>query len=983
VHLEWAKAADSFLAVTYASTASPQQVVDLKRLLVIWALLERLSGGSTPSGQELDALLREAVVVLPGDLEVQPASPQPTVRPTTITEEPSLSEALKRYRWLTSAGEEIKTALRSVDPTATAVEPLADAGAPPDLALRMDALPGLSDATREALAEFGDDSIPNALSRLDRAADRALTDHAASAAVADREIFRRRAIAAENLRLRPWLKAAVPGAASATAAAAGVDGSPGRLLSPPVLGDLKVVRQTLAGYELGEIAHVENVLAGETKIRRHQVVDVTESEMIETERREEEQQRDQQTTTRSELGTETQSVIDRDESFNAGGTISASYGPYVSATATVGVAQSKSESETTRVSTRFAQDVTERATDRLRTSTEQVRRSLTRNTITEENEHRLQGSSQNTVGVYRWVNKRYCAQVYNYGLRVLLDVGVPDPSVGYRFAAELGTDLQVDADPPPRLVIPGTDIALAPQRIAASNWQTLAATFRVAEFPPPPEFFVTVPFAWSQESPQQAPAASGGASAPSGVSPRLFKSARELTLPEGYLPLRFEACVLVDGPSGLYGDRISDAERMVLRANTGTAIPAAPREKQDRLRQLIEMWLAWDPSAMPRPPIDLDDIGLLTTYIVPTFGATASPPLAGLLAFMASAVGGFRPGLELAVGPNLTWAPPGAHKVSGVFNWGQSGTTPPEITTTTSDSAMLPIAISTSGGQGFSLTLEVLAHLTTAEARWQQEAYNAILAAHSAWETDWRSAVAQAQIARGISISGRNPLENAETIRNELKRSVITLLGAPEASVLDVVTTGDPVPTGDPPEPTAPSMDLERAGEAARLVAFYEQAFEWQNMTYSLYPYFWTGREDWPEALARQDADPLFAQFLRSGSARVVLPVRPGFERVVQSRLSLRLPSAAISAASPLPAVGPYLDIAEEIRESQNSQQGGKPSGSPWSVVVPTTLVALDGTPMPTYATACDPAREDLDDVGLAGDDHDHRVRPGYDVTRA
>jgi hypothetical protein len=606
--------------------------------------------------------------------------------------------------------------------------------------------------------------------------------------------------------------------------------------------------------------------------------------------------------------------------------------------------------------------VTERSADRVRTSTDRVRRSLTRNTISEENVHRLKGATGNTVGVYRWVNKKYCAQVYDYGLRVLLEVGVPDPSAGYRFATQLGAGLDVDADPPPPLVLPGTTTPLIPQIIGSHNWQTLAATFRVADFPPPPAFWVTTPTAWSEEAPQQAPVASGSGSkagdqAESGpvASPRIFKSSRELEIPGGYLPTRFVACVLVDGPPGQYGNAFNDYERNILRALLASGVQSAPAADRDRVRTLIEMWLAWDPRITPRPALSPTDLTLLNAYVVAFLGTPGSPPREGVLAFMAAAVGGFRPGLELAMGPELTWAPPGAHKISGIFNYGQSGQ-PPEVTTIDPAGAMLPIATSTTG-PGFSITVEVLSQLTDRESIWQQEAYNAILAAHAAWETDWRSAVAQAQTQRGVTFSGRNPLDNAELIRNELKRSVIAMLGAPAPSELNSVTPGNPTLIGSPPAPTPPVVDLDRAASAARLVAFYEQAFEWQNMSYIFYPYFWTGRDDWPEALARQDPDPLFAQFIRAGSARVVLPVHPGFERVVGSRLHLKLPSPAVAPSAPQPADGPYLDIAEEIRAAQDALAGGKPSGRPWPVVLPTTLVALDDTPMPSYPTACDPPK--------------------------
>jgi hypothetical protein len=98
-----------------------------------------------------------------------------------------------------------------------------------------------------------------------------------------------------------------------------------------------------------------------------------------------------------------------------------------------------------------------------------------------------------------------------------------------------------------------------------------------------------------------------------------------------------------------------------------------------------------------------------------------------------------------------------------------------------------------------------------------------------------------------------------------------------------------------------------------------------------------------------------FTQFLRAGAARAVLPIRPGFERAVESRLHLRLPSPVIPASAPQPSTGPSIDIAEEIRAAQDINVGGEPRGTPWPVVLPTTLIALDGTRMPKYPTQCDP----------------------------
>ncbi|WP_326762809.1 hypothetical protein OHB35_53065 [Streptomyces phaeochromogenes] len=977
VREQWSRAADSYLAVTFASAALPETVVAISRMLIIWALLERLGRRRSLSHGEVEELQLDAVVVIPGDVHLIGAV-NGVVKPLDVEPEPQQprSKALDRHRQLTGAIEDIRSALRQGSDTTvlpqTDTEPAEQAPAQPAISgvLFESLAPTLLDSTRQVLAEHTRDAGPvpllTVLSGLETAADQALSEHTAALELAHRDAYKRQAVAAELVRKQPWLaetQATLPGNGRVPVV---VDADlpqrvgDARLLSPPVLGALKVVRQTLAGYELGEIAHVENVLDGENKIRRHRVVDVTETESTESDSLEQKHQHDLQTTTKSELATEVQETVANAGSFNAGGTITASYGPYFSASATVGVSQSKSQSTTTKASTKFAKDVIDRTTDSLRTRTERVRRSLTRRTITEENTHTLAAEGGNTVGVYRWVNKLYCAQVYNYGLRVLLDIGIPDPAVDYRFATELGADLDVDADPPPALVYPGTKDPLIPGALSRANWQTMAATFRVAGFPPPPLDFVTTPLAWSEEAPQAPPAQKDEAPPP---APRLFKTSREVTIPGGYLPTRFAAAVLSDGPSGRYGNNLTSAEREILRATQASNVDRAPAEVRGRLWFLLNMWLTWDPFQTPIPALSLDDIRLLNDYIVPDFANTGAMG-EGLRTFVASASGGLRPGIELAVGTTMVWAPPGAHKVRERFSNGQKpGEIYPELTITETEGTMLPIAVSTTGGQGFALAIEIVSQMGDLVQRWQYEAYAAILAAHTAWENDWRSAVAAAETQRGVAISGRNSQENAEIIRTELKRSVISMLGAPAVSDLDVVTPGSAVLSGTPPKATPPQVDRQRAGQAARLVAFYEQAFEWQNTSYIFYPYFWTGRRDWPEALARTDPDPLFTQFLRAGSARVVLPVRPGFESVVASRLHLTLPSPAVPASAPQPSDGPYLDIAEEIRAAQDVTAGGVPSGPPWPVVLPTTLVALDSTPMPSYETACSPPEEPDDDA--------------------
>ena len=71
------------------------------------------------------------------------------------------------------------------------------------------------------------------------------------------------------------------------------------LARPPRIGELIVVERELCGYEMGEVADIENVLTGESKEHTDRDLEVTEEETVEETER---------------LVTTSQSVDIRDES---------------------------------------------------------------------------------------------------------------------------------------------------------------------------------------------------------------------------------------------------------------------------------------------------------------------------------------------------------------------------------------------------------------------------------------------------------------------------------------------------------------------------------------------------------------------------------------------------------------------------------------------------------------------------------------------
>ena len=141
--------------------------------------------------------------------------------------------------------------------------------------------------------------------------------------------------------------------------------------------------------------------------------------------------------------------------------------------------------------------------------------------------------------------------------------------------------------------------------------------------------------------------------------------------------------------------------------------------------------------------------------------------------------------------------------------------------------------------------------------------------------------------------------------------------------------------TADPPY-----FDFAEAAEEGAYVRFFEQAFEWDQMQYVFYPYFWARKSTWIDRFVKQDVDPVFLEFLRAGSARVVVPVRPGFEVAVTHFIET---GKIWGGDGDPPAINSplYVSIVDEIRERTGAPQGEQPVGDPWDVRVPTVLVIV------------------------------------------
>lgn len=244
----------------------------------------------------------------------------------------------------------------------------------------------------------------------------------------------------------------------------------------------------------------------------------------------------------------------------------------------------------------------------------------------------------------------------------------------------------------------------------------------------------------------------------------------------------------------------------------------------------------------------------------------------------------------------------------------------------------IPFALDTFRISQVAVAIEVVCQRTErAMEKWRFDTWGKLATAHKALMADYEEKLAALKMQTGIAIQGRNPAANLITIEAELKKNCISILTDQHFDLFNAIDTS--------PGNGLPQIDVfEATGEGA-YVRFFEQAFEWEHMTYVTYPYFWGRKSQWDERIGYDDPDPVFADFLRAGYCRVSVPARPGFEGAIDHFLTF----GETWNGGPLPAISNplYLPIADEIAERLDQPGDEIPQGEPWTVRIPTRLVKL------------------------------------------
>lgn len=591
-------------------------------------------------------------------------------------------------------------------------------------------------------------------------------------------------------------------------------------IQPAGIADLLVVKQQLLKYEMGEIAHIENILQSEKKEREHRKLKrIEETFTIETETTTE-TERDTQTTERFALEKEVSSIVQetqQNQSFNENGfgaTVTASYGTanisaYYNGAVGGSFSSSSASIDAERMASSYAKEVTERAIQRV---IERVREQRSRTTIDEVIEVNTHGfdNTQGTghvTGVYHWVDKYYLSKIINYGKRLMFEFMIPEPAAFHIFSQIHKPTEGGLLEKPEPLKNNGLNNF---NDINESNYAHFAALYGVSDIAPPPALHKWVNKAFNKDKvPNSDPY----------PWPVTFSS-NDLVVPDGYVA-------------------------------------------KSAIVKIIKSWSGW-----------------VAVWIGDKYQSDSN---------------------QYTVSLN-------------------------------DETGVVPFSVMADHPNSYIINVEVLCQRTADSLnKWKISTFNAIVEAYNRQLSAYEEQVAAANIQAGVGILGDNPARNREIEKEELKRAALELFTGQKYEAFDAMRDNQP-------SQGFPQFKNNESIVEGNYIKFFEQAFEWHNMMYVFYPYFWGRKKNWVVVKSYDDTDPLFVKFLQAGFARVVVPVRPIFTEAVLHYVK----TGQIWNGGDPPTIDDdlYLSIVQEIKEAEEDAEGIQ-MGDPWTVKIPTNLVML------------------------------------------
>jgi type II secretion system protein G len=199
-------------------------------------------------------------------------------------------------------------------------------------------------------------------------------------------------------------------------------------------------------------------------------------------------------------------------------------------------------------------------------------------------------------------------------------------------------------------------------------------------------------------------------------------------------------------------------------------------------------------------------------------------------------------------------------------------------------------------------------------AAWQLKAWSAIRDGAQNRYYEQRQMLKERLDQLTQELGAQDPLSLRKAEREEVMKGVLRWLFGPSFTFLPVGIPADLYESDGSIVDADTWAKLSALGE---VVKFLHQAIEWENMLYFLYPYFWSNVARWDAKKYLDHPDALHRVFLKAGSARVVLTIRPGFEVDFLSVLETGQTGGS----------HPYVTIAQEMQAyAQTNYPGIRPA---------------------------------------------------------
>jgi hypothetical protein len=224
---------------------------------------------------------------------------------------------------------------------------------------------------------------------------------------------------------------------------------------------------------------------------------------------------------------------------------------------------------------------------------------------------------------------------------------------------------------------------------------------------------------------------------------------------------------------------------------------------------------------------------------------------------------------------------------------------------------------------------------------WKKETFDAIIKGYEAQLETYNQKLNEAK-SNGIQMLNSNPLFYREIEQMVLRKNCISYL-IDDKNTNSKRRFGRKMYNDDANFKNFQVTVSQDMDDYTSFVKFMEQAFDWNLMSYSFYPYYWGNREEWKDLYQYESNDPIFKAFMQAGMSRVVVTVKPGFEDAVMHYMTF----GQIWNGGQMPILGDplYISIVDELKEQEYTVE------ETWKTVLPTNLIGLQKSGVSVDAT--------------------------------